>query len=28
LAVTAFPFMLLWYLDRESVKKALGIVEA
>jgi hypothetical protein len=28
LAVTAFPFILLWYLNRESVKKAFGIVEA
>jgi hypothetical protein len=25
LAVTAFPFILLWYMNRESVKKAFGM---
>ena len=28
LATTAFPFILLWYLNRESVKNAFGITEA
>ena len=28
LAATAFPFLLLWYLNRESVKKAFGMTEA
>ena len=28
LASTAFPFLLLWYLNRPSVKTAFGIVEA
>ncbi len=27
LAATAFPFILLWYLNRASVKTAFGIVE-
>jgi hypothetical protein len=27
LASTAFPFLLLWYLNRASVKKAFGILE-
>jgi hypothetical protein len=27
LASTAFPFLLLWYLNRASVKKAFGVVE-
>ena len=27
LASTAFPFLLLWYLNRSSVKKAFGIAE-
>ena len=27
LATTVFPFILLWYLNRASVKKAFGIVE-
>jgi hypothetical protein len=27
LATTAFPFILLWYLNRPSVKKAFGLVE-
>ena len=27
LASTAFPFILLWYLNRPSVKKAFGIAE-
>ncbi len=28
LAQTAFPFLLLWYLNRPSVKQAFGITEA
>jgi hypothetical protein len=28
LATTAFPLVLLWYLNREPVKKAFGITEA
>ena len=28
LASTAFPFLLLWYLNRASVKQAFGITEA
>ncbi|HEV8402937.1 MAG TPA: hypothetical protein VGQ31_07860 [Candidatus Limnocylindrales bacterium] len=28
LATTAFPFILLWYLNREPVKKAFGLIEA
>jgi len=28
LATTAFPFILLWYLNRDSVKKAFGLVDA
>jgi hypothetical protein len=28
LASTAFPFLLLWYLNRPSVKTAFGIAEA
>ena len=28
LASTAFPFLLLWYLNRPSVKMAFGIAEA
>jgi hypothetical protein len=27
LAISTFPFILLWYLNRASVKKAFGIVE-
>jgi len=27
LASTAFPFIVLWYLNRPSVKKAFGLVE-
>jgi len=27
LASTAFPLILLWYLNRDSVKKAFGLVE-
>ena len=27
LATSAFPFILLWYLNRASVKRAFGIVE-
>lgn len=27
LASTAFPFLLLWYLNRTSVKRAFGIAE-
>jgi hypothetical protein len=27
LASTAFPFLLLWYLNRASVKKAFGILD-
>ena len=27
LATTAFPFILLWYLNRPSVKKAFGLIE-
>ena len=27
LATTAFPFILLWYLNRDSVKRAFGIAE-
>jgi hypothetical protein len=28
LATTTFPFILLWYLHRDSVKKAFGIADA
>jgi hypothetical protein len=28
LATTAFPFLLLWYLNRDSVKSAFGIADA
>jgi len=28
LATTAFPFILLSYLNRDSVKKAFGLVDA
>ena len=28
LASTAFPFLLLWYLNRSSVKAAFGMAEA
>jgi len=28
LATTAFPFILLWYLNRDSVKNAFGMTEA
>ena len=28
LATTAFPFILLWYLNRDSVKNAFGIADA
>jgi hypothetical protein len=27
LASTAFPFLLLWYLNRQNVKRAFGLVE-
>jgi hypothetical protein len=27
LASTAFPFLLLWYLNRTSIKKAFGLAE-
>jgi hypothetical protein len=27
LATTTFPFILLWYLNRDSVKRAFGLVE-
>ncbi len=28
LASTAFPVILLWYLNRDSIKKAFGLVDA